>query len=63
MADTPEIPAMGQAYFGMYLLAMGRGKPRSTDDLKQLLTIAGFTQFRVVKTKMAINAQVLLASY
>lgn len=63
MADTPEIPAMGQAYFGMYLLAMGRGKPRSTDDLKKLLMIAGFSQFKVVKTKMAINAQVLLASY
>jgi demethylspheroidene O-methyltransferase len=63
MANTPEIPAMGQAYFGMYLLAMGRGKPRSTKDLKQLLTLAGFSQFKVVKTKMAINAQVLLASY
>ncbi|SMC41920.1 methyltransferase [Polynucleobacter kasalickyi] len=63
MADTPEIPAMGQAYFGMYLLAMGRGKPRSTEDLKQLLTLAGFSQFKVVKTKMAINAQVLLAGY
>ena len=63
MANTPEIPAMGQAYFGMYLLAMGRGKPRSTENLKQLLTLAGFTQFKVVKTKMAINAQVLLAGY
>ena len=63
MADTPEIPAMGQAYFGMYLLAMGRGKPRSTKEIKDLLVAAGFTAFSTVKTKMAINAQVILASY
>jgi demethylspheroidene O-methyltransferase len=63
MADTPEIPAMGQAYFGMYLLAMGRGRPRSTDEIKALLQQAGFAQFRVLRTKMAINAKVIVAGY
>jgi demethylspheroidene O-methyltransferase len=63
MADTPEIPAMGQAYFGMYLLAMGRGRPRSTDEIKALLQEAGFAQFRVLRTKMAINAKVIVAGY
>ena len=26
MADTSDHPAMGHAYFGFYLLAMGRGR-------------------------------------
>ena len=37
MADTRDSQTMGDAYFGMYLLAMGRGRPRSAAELTQAL--------------------------
>ena len=61
MADTPEIPAMGQAYFGFYLLAMGRGRPRSAQEISDLLYQAGFVACRKLKNKMVVNAQIILA--
>lgn len=42
MAQTPGAHAMGDAYFGFYLLAMGRGEARSVDDMRRLLGLAGF---------------------
>lgn len=48
LADTPGARAMGDAYFGFYLLAMGQGKPRSFNHLKTLLNEAGF---RVVRRR------------
>jgi len=42
LADTPGAEVMASAYFGLYLFAMGKGKPRSYQQLKQLLTEAGF---------------------
>jgi demethylspheroidene O-methyltransferase len=62
MADTPEHPAMGHAYFGFYLLAMGRGRPRSIDEISQLAMDSGFKSVQVLPCSMPINAQVLLIS-
>jgi demethylspheroidene O-methyltransferase len=62
MADTPEHPAMGHAYFGFYLLAMGRGRPRTIDEISQLVMDAGFKGVQVLPCSMPINAQVLLIS-
>ncbi len=61
MAETAEIPAMGQAYFGFYLLAMGRGRPRSAKEIADFLFEAGFLRCRMVKNTMPINAQIILA--
>ena len=61
MADTPDKPEMGQAYFGFYLLAMGRGRPRSAKELAQFLYEAGFKDCELLKNSMTINAQILLA--
>ena len=48
MAATPGAEAMGDAYFGFYLLAMGRGQPRSAERLTALLVEAGFQSVRRV---------------
>lgn len=42
MAGARGAKAMGDAYFGLYLLAMGSGRPRTAQELKALLREAGF---------------------
>jgi len=61
MAQTPGAHAMGDAYFGFYLLAMGRGEPRSVDDMRRLLSQAGFVDVRPVKTRLPLQAGVVVA--
>lgn len=61
MAKTPGAEAMGDAYFGFYLLAMGRGRPRSADDLRALMQAAGFTGIRLLDTRLPLQARVLVA--
>jgi demethylspheroidene O-methyltransferase len=61
MADTPELPAMGQAYFGFYLLAMGRGRPRNMQEISNFLIEVGFKKVKSVKNTMKINAQIIIA--
>ena len=61
LADTPGAEAMGHAYFGFYLLAMGRGQPRSEARLRELLAEAGFTRVRRLPTHLPLQASVLIA--
>jgi demethylspheroidene O-methyltransferase len=61
MAATPGSQTMGDAYFGMYLLAMGRGRPRSAAELKQALTGAGFVGVRQLTTRMPLQTGLLTA--
>jgi demethylspheroidene O-methyltransferase len=61
MSDVPGAEAMGDAYFGMYLLAMGRGKPRSAAALSRLLREAGFDTVQTVPTRMPLQAGLLVA--
>ena len=61
MSDTPGAQAMGDAYFGFYLLAMGKGRSRSVADLTKLLHAAGFGQVRLLRTHMPLQTQVLVA--
>jgi demethylspheroidene O-methyltransferase len=61
MSDVPGAQAMGDAYFGFYLLAMGRGRPRSAAHLSRLLLEAGFAQVQQLPTRMPLQAGVLLA--
>ena len=42
MADAPGAGGLIAAYFHVYLLAMGSGRPRSFDELSHLLEKAGF---------------------
>ena len=61
MAGTPGAEAMGDAYFGFYLLAMGKGRSRTAADLTTLLHAAGFGKVRLLATHMPLQTQVLLA--
>lgn len=61
MSDAPGAAAMGDAYFGFYLMAMGRGRPRSAARLSELLVQAGFQRPRVLPTRMPLQAGVVVA--
>jgi len=61
MADAPGARAMGDAYFGLYLLAMGRGRPRSAQALGALLRQAGFGGVRALRTRLPLQTGVLVA--
>jgi demethylspheroidene O-methyltransferase len=61
MADTHGAQAMGHAYFGMYLWAMGRGRSRSSVALQQLLKNAGFSSVQEIKTQVPLQAGILVA--
>jgi demethylspheroidene O-methyltransferase len=61
MASTAGAERMGDAYFGFYLLAMGSGRPRSAQQLGELLTQAGFGQWRLVPTRMPLQTQLIVA--
>ena len=61
LADTPGAQAMGHAYFGFYLLAMGRGQPRSEARLRDLLQASGFARVRRLGTHLPLQASVLIA--
>lgn len=61
MADAPGARAMGDAYFGLYLLAMGRGRPRSAQALGALLHEAGFGRVRALRTRLPLQTGVLVA--
>jgi demethylspheroidene O-methyltransferase len=50
MAGTPGAEAAGDAYFGFYLLAMRRGRPRTEPEIVGMLREAGFTRLRPVAT-------------
>jgi demethylspheroidene O-methyltransferase len=62
MADTPGAKAMGHAYFGMYLWAMGRGRSRSAETISSMLREAGFSHVREISTRIPLQARILLAS-
>lgn len=61
MSGVKGAEAMGDAYFGLYLMAMGRGRPRTADELAGLLRAAGFSRVRQVPTRMPLQAGLLAA--
>jgi demethylspheroidene O-methyltransferase len=61
LAGVPGLEAVGDAYFGFYLLAMGRGRPRSAAQLSALMQRAGFQPARVVPTHMPLQTGLLVA--
>ncbi len=62
MAETPGAEPAGDAYFGFYLLAMGSGRPRSAQRLKEMLETAGFSRVRHRSTRLPLLVRVLSAS-
>ena len=62
MADSSHATRMGDAYFGLYLWAMGSGRPRSASEIRNMLSTAGFSTVKRVKTALPIIASALLAT-
>jgi len=50
------------AYFAFYLRAMGRGRPRSFDQFKTLLTDAGFDNIRLTGGRRVLRTGIVTAS-
>ncbi len=63
MAGTPGAEAIGDAYFGIYLWAMGSGRPRTAKTLTRMVREAGFSRCREVPSAMPILVRVLVADY
>jgi demethylspheroidene O-methyltransferase len=61
MAGTRGAEAMGDGYFGFYLLAMGSGRPRTAGELTRWVLEAGFDRCRELKTAQPMLARVLVA--
>ncbi len=61
MSGTRGAEPIGDAYFGFYLLAMGRGQPRTAREIRDLLRIAGFDRVRVLPTRRPMLARVVVA--
>lgn len=61
MSGTRGAEPMGDAYFGFYLLAMGKGRPRSATELIAMLGAAGFATARLVPTRMPLQTQLIVA--
>ncbi len=58
--QTKGADAVG-AYFEIYLRAMGQGRPRSANRLRELLKAAGFSQVRVLRTPIPLITGVIVA--
>jgi demethylspheroidene O-methyltransferase len=52
---------MGDAYFGVYLWAMGSGRPRTAAELTDMLRAAGFRRIRRRPTRIPLQTSVLVA--
>ena len=62
MAETRGAAPIGDAYFGMYLLAMGSGRPRSAALLRMMLYSAGFVDVHEHPTAIPMLVRVLSAT-
>lgn len=61
MAGSATATQMGDAYFGLYLWAMGSGRPRTAVETSKMLRRAGFTTINPIKTALPIITSALVA--
>ncbi len=61
MSGTPGAEAMGDAYFGLYLLAMGKGRARTPQELARLLAEVGFTRIETIPTRLPLQTGLMRA--
>ena len=60
MAQPLGQPPHGDAYFHFYLLAMGSGRLRSAQELRQLMLQAGFDTVTQLSNPMPLHTSLLL---
>ena len=61
MSGTEGAEPIGAAYFGFYLMAMGRGRSRTPADFEALLARTGFGRLRVLRSPSPLQTGLLLA--
>jgi len=61
MSGTPGAETMGDAYFGFYLLAMGKGRSRSAQRLMELIREAGFKSPELASTRLPLQTRLIVA--
>lgn len=61
LAETSGAEAMGGGYFGMYLWAMGSGRPRTAKEIRAMLAEAGFSASRRISTRQPLIASLIVA--
>jgi demethylspheroidene O-methyltransferase len=61
MAGTPGAEPIGDAYFGFYLLAMGRGRSRTSTEISRLLQAAKFDQIQSISTRRPMLTRIIIA--
>ena len=61
MAETPGAEPIGDAYFGLYLWAMGSGRPRPPRELEAMLREAGFARVRRRRTRRPMQTRLITA--
>lgn len=61
LADTASAPRMGDTYFGLYLWAMGSGRPRSFSEYTGMLRAAGFASIKRVRTNLPLITSIIIA--
>ncbi len=62
MAGMRGAEAMGDAFFGFYLWAMGSGRPRTPNEIKQMLQQAGFDRTQSIATPQPVIAGIIVAT-
>ena len=60
MSGARGAEPIGDAYFGLYLFAMGRGRPRTSEEVAGMLRAAGFQNVRALKTRRPMLASALI---
>ncbi len=63
LAGTPGSEAVGDAYFALYFMAMGSGRPRTFGEMRTLVLEAGFTSVREIPTHMPMQLRLLVAQH
>jgi demethylspheroidene O-methyltransferase len=61
MSAAPKPDRIADAYFGLYLLAMGRGRARTPRRIMEMMRDAGFSRTRLVKTRTPMLLRVIVA--
>lgn len=61
MLGTRGAEPVSAAYFGLYLMAMGQGRPRDVETLSDFLRAAGFARIRQHPTSAPLLTRVLTA--
>jgi demethylspheroidene O-methyltransferase len=61
MCGVPGAPMTGPVYFGLYLLAMGSGRPRSATDYGALLAAAGFSRVSSPSSRTPVQTGLVVA--